>query len=324
VADHPTLWKDPRGPREAGFIPVLQLNYIFNRNVPVAAGPMNLMRSETDCMRDLPGFQEAGVELFLNTLRNSKEKVDVLSFGSARLLAVAYNREPKLLKNKVNRIHLSAGTASPDFTMGTDAGANAIPGGEWNVALDVFAFRRLLKSDLPIVIYPCASKDGAFVASNYTTYWRMPNLGFIKNMNPQLRRYLDFSFSKAQRTDFLRAMDLDDATANDTSFYPSPHHVWETALWMNCANRVLVNISNGAYKLVPRNAVDKSAKIVKESLVPCLVSVRDDGRFSFKATGKPTNFQIYYRENLQQNEEGYRSALPQLYLSFLTKNNSGR
>lgn len=321
VADHPTLWKDPRGPREAGFIPVLQLNYIFNRNVPVAAGPMNLMKSETDCMRDLPGFQEAGVELFLNTLRNSKEKVDVLSFGSARLLAVAYNREPKLLKNKVNRIHLSAGTASPDFTMGTDAGANAIPGGEWNVALDVFAFRRLLKSDLPIVIYPCASKDGAFVAGNYTTYWRMPTLGFIKNMNPQLRRYLDFNFSKAQRTDFLRAMDLDDATANDTSFYPSPHHVWETALWMNCANRVLVNTTNGAYKLIPKSAVDKSTKIVKESLVSCLVAVRDDGRFSFKATGKPTNFQIYYRENVQQNEEGYRSALPQLYLSFLTKNN---
>jgi hypothetical protein len=65
VADHPTLWKDPRGPREAGFIPVLQLNYIFNRNIPVAVGPMDLMKSETDAMRNLPGFQEAGVDLFL-------------------------------------------------------------------------------------------------------------------------------------------------------------------------------------------------------------------------------------------------------------------
>jgi hypothetical protein len=87
---------------------------------------------------------------------------------------------------------------------------------------------------------------------------------------------------------------------------------------------VLVKSADGTCKLIPKFSVDKSAKIIKESLVPCTVTVRDDGRFSFKATGKPTNFQIYYQENLQQNEEGYRSALPQLYLSFLTKNNSGR
>ncbi|HWI93025.1 MAG TPA: hypothetical protein VNT20_17230 [Flavisolibacter sp.] len=324
VADHPTLWKDPRGPREAGFIPVLQLNYIFNRNIPFAVGPMDLMKSETDAMRDLPGFQEAGVELFLNTLQASTEKIDVLSFGSARLLAVAYNRDPELLKRKINRIHLSAGTASPDFSLGTDAGANAIPGGEWNVALDTYAFRRVLKSGLPIVIYPCASKDGGFVPGNYTTYWKMPGLNWIKKMNPQLRRYLDFSFSKAQRTDFLRAMDIDEATAADTSFYPSPHHVWETAIWMNCANRVLVKSADGTCKLIPKFSVDKSAKIIKESLVPCTVTVRDDGRFSFMATSKPTNFKIYYRENVEQNEAGYRTALPELYLSFLTKNNSDK
>ena len=45
VADHPTLWQDPRGPREAGFIPVSQLNYIFDRSVPCAMGPMSMMKS---------------------------------------------------------------------------------------------------------------------------------------------------------------------------------------------------------------------------------------------------------------------------------------
>src|SRR5215467_12398342 len=34
TADHPTLWKDPRGPREAGIVPISQLNYIFDRQVP--------------------------------------------------------------------------------------------------------------------------------------------------------------------------------------------------------------------------------------------------------------------------------------------------
>lgn len=36
TADHPTLWKDPRGPREAGIIPVEQLSYIFNKRYLMA------------------------------------------------------------------------------------------------------------------------------------------------------------------------------------------------------------------------------------------------------------------------------------------------
>jgi hypothetical protein len=64
AADHPWLWHDPNGPREEGFIPAAQLNYIFNRNIPCASGPMTPMKTEMDKMEDLshwmfsllPGF----------------------------------------------------------------------------------------------------------------------------------------------------------------------------------------------------------------------------------------------------------------------------
>ncbi len=67
------------------------------------------------------------------------------------------------MKQKIKQIHLCAGTAAKNFDSGNDPGANMIPGGEWNVALDVFAFTRILRSGLPIALYPCAGKDGAFV-----------------------------------------------------------------------------------------------------------------------------------------------------------------
>ncbi|MBN9384152.1 MAG: hypothetical protein J0H74_25600 [Chitinophagaceae bacterium] len=288
TADHPFLWHDPRGPREAGVIPVTQLNYIFHRQVPFAIGPLSMLRSE----REIPP-DEGGVELFLNTLRGSERPVDVLSFGSARVLAVAFNKAPDVMRKKIRLIHLSAGTASHGFKLGHDAGANAIPGGEWNVALDVFAFTGLLRSGLPIALYPCAGVDGAFVKDPNNTYWRLPDVSFVRRMDARLQRYLGFAFRKVLRFDFLRAMDRDDPglAVPDTLF--KPFHIWETALWTQAAGL--------------------RWKGVVERLMPCTIDLHDDGRFDFKYTDKPTPFSIYYRADPVSYEKVLQRALPGFY-----------
>ncbi|GAA4310547.1 hypothetical protein [Compostibacter hankyongensis] len=315
VADHPTLWRDPRGPREAGIIPVMQLNYIFNRNIPFACGPFTPMRSPWDKMQDIPGFQQEGIQLLLKTLRESPVPVEILSFGSARPLAVAYNRSPALFRRKVKRIHLSAGTAAPDMRPGKDKGANAIPGGEWNVALDVNAFIRLLQSDLPVALYPCATRDGAFVCGQHNTYWQLPGLSFIRTLPPKLHRYLTFAYNRTLRPDFLRAMD--DNSAKDTTNYAHPHHVWETALWIMVSGRKLVQRADGSCRLVPQDSLRPDDRIIPATLQPCTVKVRSDGRFSFSTTGRPSNFSIYYRQDPVQREKGLQEALPALYKSYV-------
>ena len=100
------LFPDSNGPRDPGFVPVLQLNYIFGRNVPVAVGPFSNMKDIHDKMLDVPAFQQQGVELILKTLKESSEPVQIASFGSARSIAVAYNRDPVLFRKKVKQIHL--------------------------------------------------------------------------------------------------------------------------------------------------------------------------------------------------------------------------
>jgi hypothetical protein len=315
VANHPTLWKDPRGPREAGLVPVMQLNYIFDRNIPFAMGPLQQMKSQHDKMLDAPKLQQEGVELLLRILREANEPIEVLSFGSARILAVAFNREPELIRQKIRLIHLSGGTASEDYKIGKDKGANAIPGGEWNVALDVHAFLRLLRSDLPIAIYPCATQDGAFSLGPNNSYWLLPDLEFVKNMDPKIRRYLDFAFTKSVRVDFLRAMDVDDSVQN-TSTYPKPHHVWETALWTTISKRLLVKHKEGNFEIIPAHNLTKTDKVIPNLLKPCRLRVREDGRFVFEFIQGSSNIYLYDRGDALENQKAFKEALPALYLTF--------
>jgi hypothetical protein len=316
TADHPTLWRDPRGPREAGIVPVSQLNYIFDRQVPDAVGPLTWMRSQTDVMRD-SGILQQGIGLFLRTLEQSREPVEVISFGSARVLAVAFNRNPALLRKKISRIHISAGMAAPDYRLGKDQGANMIPGGEWNVALDLQAFIRILDSGLPIALYPCAGIDGGFTKDVNNTYWQMPSMSFLKNIDPRLQRYIDYAFTKKQRVDFLRAMDVSTPFVPDTADYPRPFHFWETDIWKNVAGLQLVRTKENAY-LFRRNPLPGEG-VVASSLVPVKLNMRKDGRFTFQQTAEPSSIHIYYRADPDLEERALQQAYPLLLTSFKTR-----
>lgn len=317
TADHPTLWKDPRGPREAGIIPVEQLNYIFNRKVPFDIGPIKLMRNEKDQMLDTPSFFR-GVELFLDVLEKADDPIEVISTGSARIIAVAYNRNPELLKKKIKKIHLSAGTAASNYELGSDVGANMIPGGEWNVALDVFAFTRILRSDLPIALYPCAGKDGGFVKSTNSTYWELKDMSFVKDMNSQLQCYLDYSFGKKLQYDFLRAMDLGKPYSDGLKIQFNEFHVWESAIWIEVTNRILIKGTDNNYKLIRKNEVSKSDIILKSGMRSCkLLEIRNDGRFVYEYTDEPSNVQIYYREDCDENEAALNFVIPELFKTYV-------
>lgn len=289
--------------REAGFIPVLQLNAIFGRRVPCATTPYAAMQSPEDKMLDAPAFQQAGIELLLETLRQSGELVEVTVFGSARAVAVAYNREPDLLRQRVRRIHLCAGASSPDFL-------------EWNVVLDPQAMVRLLRSDLPIAIYPCATHEGPFAYGPHNCFWKLPNLDFVAQLQPPLRAYLAYAFSRSTRSDFLRYLEEEPPAAVIQAIAASAHNVWETCVWMQISNRRLVRRADGTCRIVPAVEVLPTDTVLPNELRPCKVQVRENGGFSFTLTDRPTNFLIYDRGDPKENERALREALPALYLSF--------
>lgn len=301
------------GPREPGIIPVTQLNYIFNRAVPCGVGPMRSMRALEDRMTDLPAFQQQGVLLLIKTLQESTTPVDILSFGSARVLAVAYNRAPGIFKRKVHMIHLSGGNSFYRKSVLEDGRWNKLPGGEWNVALDTLAFRRLLTSDLPLSVYPCAGKKGVFETDHYNTYWKLKDLEFIRQMALPLKNYLGTVFNPKARFDFLRVLD----SREDFSFPREVHHVWETALWLNVSGRELIKHPDGDYHILPVAALKPDDTIIKYIMQPCRFTVFDNGAFDFKIVARTTGKWIYYRPDPKENEKAFQQALPLLYLSFL-------
>lgn len=303
-ADHDNpFFRDHTGPRDPGFIPMVQLNYLFNENVPFAVSPFTPMRTPDDTMLDIPRFQQLGVQLILDTLRNSDIPVEILSFGSTRSIAVAYNRDPELFRRKVSKIHISAGASSPNYL-------------EWNVHLDVHGFVRLLRSDIEIAIYPCATEDGPFAYGRHNSFWRLENMEFIRHMDPKLRNYLGFVFERINRVDFLRA--LDEPLGDDfiKRICAKVHNVWETAVWAQVAKRSIVRRANGEHRLVPNDDILGTDHVLPNELMPCTVEVGDDGLFSFKFTEQRSNFSMYDRGDPYTNELALREALPALYQSF--------
>ena len=296
-------YRDETGPRDPGVIPVTQLNYVFDRNVPFGIGPFTRLKTSDDKALDVPKFQQSGIELILRVLRESSEKVEILSFGSARSLAAAYNREPKLFKEKVRRIHLSAGASSLEFL-------------EWNVMLDPNAIVCLLRSDLPIAVYPCGTGKGAFDKGPNNTYYLLPDLDFIRRMDPGLQSYAAYVFERSTRPDFLNCLDERVPEEVMAKICARQHNVWETALWAQASGRKLVE-RDGHYRLVTE--VRGTDTVLPNDLVPCKITVRNDGRFTFDKTER-SPFLIYDRGDPMLNEKAMREALPALYESFHPRN----
>jgi hypothetical protein len=310
--------------RDPGFIPVTQLNYLFDRNVPCAVSPFTALRSADDPARDAPAFEQGGIELLLQTLREAVEPVTIMIFCSCRTVAAAFNREPELFREKVAAIHLSAGTSSPDkFDVDLERHRRIPlrPGSpgyrEWNVELDPWAFVCLLRSGLPLCLYPCATENGPFDAGRNNSYYDLKSLAFIRDMQPALRNYLHFALAQTCRNDFLLALeDEPDPASLERVCAISRHPVWETALWQMVAGRALVRRADGRHRLIPSDAIQPDDHVLPSGLRSCHLSVDDEGRFSYVPMEKPGGHFIYERGDPAENERPMGEALSSLYVGF--------
>lgn len=135
-------------------------------------------------------------------------------------------------------------------------------------------------------------------------------------MDPALRRYLTFAFGRTARADFLRALDQYPPAGSEVLFASLPHNVWETAVWLNVANRRLVRRSDGAYRIVPASQVHPDDLVLPNELRPCSFNVQDDGSFSFRLGKSRVPHFIYDRGDPLANEAAFRQALPEWYVSI--------
>lgn len=300
--------------RDPGFIPVMQLNYLFGKDVPCAAAPYDQLTSPDDKKEDAPIFQQKGVELLLRTIEKSKRPIHIVSTGSLRPIAIAMNRRPDLFTaGKVAAIHICAGSSSENYL-------------EWNIALDTLAAARVLRSEVTINLYPCATSEGPFDMGEHNSFWALDDLGWILSMKDKhIRNYLVYNtLRKNNRPDFLSYLDNalpeNDSLAlkafRSDQFYGSggAHYVWETALWMQLASLVLVE-RDGKGMIVKKDDVLPGDSIFQEGLSPVALKVSDNGLFSFE-NATNSRVRVYYRADPPNQANLLNQAFPAWYDSF--------
>lgn len=301
--------------RDPGFIPIRQLNYLFCKDVPCAAAPYDSLFSPEDRKEDVPEFQQKGIELLIRTIEDARRPVHIVSTGSLRPLAVAFNRRPDLLlSKKVAAVHVSAGSSSEGFL-------------EWNIALDTLAAARVLRSGMKIILYPCATENGPFDKGVNNSFWALHDLGWILSLSDtRIRNYLAYNIlRKSERPDFLSYLEdplpPSDAAAlrsfRSDRFYGSggAHYVWETAVWMNLASLVLVE-RDGRGLIVPEKEVLSSDLVSPDQLWPVSLNVEDNGLFRFERCEGDSTVKLYFRAEPWKQEMLLNQAFPLWYNSF--------
>ena len=173
-----------------GTVPVRQMNHITGRSIPTATGLGRPLRSPGDKALDQPERWQQGVRRIIEILRESPKKVTIITVGSVRDVAAAYNREPDLLRRKVDRLLMFIGNATTD----PPPPDQMFRGMEYNVSLDPLAYVRIMRSDLPVYWAPCFGQDG------YTTIWRARRRDLLAQASGPVKNFFFYMWDK-NRTD---------------------------------------------------------------------------------------------------------------------------
>ncbi|MEW6511080.1 MAG: nucleoside hydrolase [Bacteroidota bacterium] len=251
--------------RKPGFRAVTSLAEILARSIPVAAGPMQPLKSPIDDIADRPATEQSGIRLLLETLEESNEKVVISVVGSARILAAAFNRSPGLVRSKVSSVLLNAGSL-------------AGPKKEWNVDLDPHAYICLWNSGLPIRWYPCATERGSSDPNHeHGTYWHTSHAAIFKSLSRGFRGWFTEEFSAGlndERRDSTNAQRSWERILNEE------RNMWSTASLVMAAGRVLARMSEG-WRFIPSEAVG-GERVWQWELEPIAATVNADAIVEWK------------------------------------------
>jgi 3',5'-cyclic AMP phosphodiesterase CpdA len=229
-----------------GLVAVRQLEAITHRRVPVAVGLSRPLRSPKDDAKDDAKDWQAGVELILETLRKSPDPVAIVAVGSLRDVAAAFNREPYLVADKVDRIFAFIGDAhsTPGFAFR-----------EYNVMLDVQAYRRVLRSGLPVFWVPCFD-GGAWQNAGRASFWRAKHRDLLSRVKSPLKQYFIHALEHRMPADPIAFLEEPVDEKSWEGVLAGERNLWCTAVFTAIADRALVRRDGRAGSVVPGGKVE--------------------------------------------------------------------
>ncbi len=255
-----------------GRIPVEQMNYLTGRNVPWVKGLSEPLKTPDDAAFDQAEKYQAGVNLILDVLASSKDQVTIITVGSLRDVAAAFNRKPDLFRRRVSRLMIFIGEAS--------AGTR-----EWNVGLDPNGFIRIMNSGLAVWWVPCFD-GGNFKNRGNASFWRAAHADLLRYSSDRVMNYFIYALSKKDSPNHLASLDEDvDETARE-QVLSETRNLWCTAVFAEVAGRKIIE-KEGAWISVPGDIVKKDAPISDVfRFTPVSVFVDDDARVIYEESAR--------------------------------------
>ncbi|MCA9261956.1 MAG: nucleoside hydrolase [Planctomycetales bacterium] len=278
-----------------GTIPLRQMFKITGRTVPYATGLSAPLESEDDAALTRPRSELAAVDLLLDVLRRSPTPVNIVTAGSLRDVAIAFNREPQLLRDKVAKLYINIGSA--------------IDRQEWNVGLDVHAYLAILRSGLPVYLCPCEP----LAPHEHSTYWKFRQSEVFEGLSRPTLNWLIYGL---QRVDPVRlapdAVLTDDLSAWQELPGRLERNMWCTASLLDVAEKTAV-LHNGRFIVGNKPAQEKGRLF---EFIPARVEVDEQGRTKSIAMDPQSKIHLFHTSKPHRYAEAMRDCLHELLKSL--------
>ncbi len=226
--------------KQCGRPAVEQMMHVTARKAPCAIGLSRALTSRTDKALEQPAEFQGAVKLILSVLRDSPEKVALFTTGSCRDVAVAFNREPELLRQKVRAVYFNIGRGPNE------------PQEECNVGYDPLSYLRLFESGLPIYWCPCFGKD------RFETLFEADQTAVVGSCSPAVRNFFVYCLtkSKADPIAFLNA--------GPHPLPKGPRSMWCTAPMFHAAGRKIYERNPSDFVALPPDEAKQRGLAGKE------------------------------------------------------------
>lgn len=247
-----------------GKIPVTQMEELTGKLVRTEIGlAANLCNQQDKALEQAIQFQ-AATNALIETLKESSSKIVIITVGSLRDIAAAYNRFPELFHAKVEKLFVFAGEASnKDFT-------------ETNVKMDRQAFAAVMNSDLPIYWVPCFD-GGLWQNKGNASYWQTTYGKILHGVSDPLLQYFLYAAKRSQEDPLLfLGQEVNEKKKNKLFKYA--RNLWGSSVFYAATGKTIIQTKSG-YDIV--SATKSDAEKLLFDFVPVNIQVSSDGRVHY-------------------------------------------
>lgn len=221
-----------------GSVAVRQMNTITGREIPWEIGLADSLARPDDTGAGQPKEYQGGVERILKILAESDRPVSIVTIGSIRDVAAAFNRQPDLFRQKLGRLMIFIGEASaPGFI-------------EYNVGLDVNAFRRVMESGLPVYWVPCFD-GGVWQNHGRASYWKATQAELLGEVPKRLMNYFIYALTKSAEDPIL-FLDRPITSEQASGILGLDRNLWCTVIFGDLADMKILE-SNKRFSLADKD-----------------------------------------------------------------------